>query len=74
MEVPYDKTVPTHAQLKEEEAWETCMSCHDFHGNHMTEIPNRLQDGISTEALLDYMDGGSDPYSEEKHHTAQVQP
>ncbi|MDC0600454.1 2Fe-2S iron-sulfur cluster-binding protein [Flavobacteriales bacterium] len=74
MEVPYDKTVPTHAQLKEEEAWETCMSCHDFHGNHMTDIPNRLQDGVSTEALLDYMDGGPDPYSEEKHHAAQVQP
>ena len=35
----------------------------------MTDIPNRLQDGISTEALLDYMDGGPDPYSEEKHHT-----
>ena len=46
------------------------MSCHDFHGNHLSEMPTRLENGISTEALLDYMDGGPDPYSSEKKHTA----
>lgn len=70
MEVSYDKIKPSHAQLLEDEAWETCMSCHDFHGNHRTEMPTRLESGIPTEALLDYMDGGPDPYSSKKNHTA----
>ena len=71
MEVAYDQVQPTHAQLLEDDAWETCMSCHDFHGNHLTEIPTRLEKGIPTEALLDYLDGGPDPYSVAKKHTAK---
>ena len=46
------------------------MACHDFHGNHDRPVPQRLTAGIPTESLLDYLDGGPDPYGAEKHHIA----
>ena len=70
MQVDFDPVSPTHAVLIERGSWETCLSCHDFHGNHDRPVPDRLSAGIPTERLLEYLDGGSDPYGSEKHHIA----
>lgn len=70
MEVSFDKITPSHAELLETEAWETCLQCHDFHGNHIREIPLNLKNGISQETVLRYLEGGKDPYSAEKTFTA----
>lgn len=70
MEVDFDPISPSHATLIEDGSWETCMACHDFHGNHDRPVPQRLTAGIPTESLLDYLEGGPDPYGAEKHHIA----
>jgi ferredoxin-NADP reductase len=70
LEVNFDNIQPSHAELLETEAWETCLQCHDFHGNHIREIPINLKNGISQETVLRYLEGGNDPYSTEKTFTA----
>lgn len=70
LEVSFDPIQPSHAVLIEEDEWETCMQCHDFHGNHVAEVPKRLTDAIDRQSLLDYLKGGPDPYGTAKNHTA----
>lgn len=72
-EVNYDRVEPSHAELFEDGAWETCLQCHDFHGNHLREAPRRLADGIPTATILDYLAGGPDPYGPEKTWKAEKQ-
>jgi predicted CXXCH cytochrome family protein len=70
-EVIYDTAQPSHAELIEQGAWETCLQCHDFHGNHLHEVPKKLADGIPQHTILDYLKGGPDPYGSEKTITAK---
>ena len=70
-EVMYDNAVPSHAELIEQDAWETCLQCHDFHGNHLHEAPTRLSEGIPQRTILDYLRGGTDPYGTDKTFTAE---
>lgn len=74
LQVDFDPIAPSHAVLIADGHWEACLSCHDFHGNHKRAVPERLTAGISTERLLDYLDGGEDPYGTEKHHIAPENP
>ncbi len=74
MEVSFDPITPSHAELLEAESWETCMQCHDFHGNHIAEVPRNLRDAIESEAILRYLDGGEDPYSSTKEYNAESAP
>ena len=70
LDVQADPIDPTHAELAAAGEWATCMSCHDFHGNHKMDVPTTEENRIPTALLLEYMEGGPDPYSEEKFHTA----
>jgi len=70
-EVMNDTAVPSHAELIEQDAWETCLQCHDFHGNHLHEVPKSLTDGIPQKTILDYLEGGPDPYGSDKTFTAE---
>lgn len=70
-EVMYDTAEPSHAELIEQDAWETCLQCHDFHGNHLHEAPRKLADGIPQQTILDYLKGGVDPYGSDKTFTAE---
>ncbi len=70
LDVQDDPISPTHAALAAEGEWATCMSCHDFHSNHKRDVPTDNENRIPTALLLEYMDGGADPYSSEKFHTA----
>ena len=70
LDVQADPIDPTHAELAAAGEWATCMSCHDFHGNHKMDVPTTDENRIPTALLLEYMEGGPDPYSEEKFHTA----
>jgi hypothetical protein len=51
-----------HAQLVAERRWETCLGCHDFHGNHAIKPPRRLVDAIPVERIRGYFAGGPSPY------------
>lgn len=62
MKVKDDKVSPTHAQLLLQKRWETCLQCHDYHGNHRAGAPLRLQDAATPDLLHKYLQGGPSPY------------
>ncbi|MFM1879240.1 MAG: hypothetical protein RLZZ241_2106, partial [Bacteroidota bacterium] len=70
IEIKNDPLDPSHATLIEQEQWSTCLQCHDFHGNHIFEVPTQFSDTIPIQALLDYADGKEDPYGELKEYIA----
>lgn len=63
-----DPILPTHAELVRDEFWNSCLQCHDFHGNHKRDTPALLADGISEARIWAYFDGAPSPYSSEKRH------
>ncbi len=65
-ELKDDPILPTHADIIRSQSWNTCLQCHDFHGNHKMTTPTRLEDGVSEEEVWRYFDGGPSPYSSEK--------
>ncbi len=65
-ELEDDPISPTHVELVRAEAWNTCLQCHDFHGNHEMNTPTRIEDGVSEEQLWGYFHGAPDPYSIDK--------
>lgn len=59
-----DPATPTHAALIRDKRWDTCLACHDFHGNHHFEPPRDLKDAISPDAIATYLETGPSPYGE----------
>jgi hypothetical protein len=51
-----------HAELVRDARWETCLGCHDFHGNHAAQPPQRLDEAIPVARIREYFDGGPSPY------------
>ena len=51
-----------HATLIAEQRWETCLGCHDFHGNHDREVPKMMSEALTEEQVERYFDGGESPY------------
>ena len=70
-ELKRDPLDVSHRDLAERQDWESCLGCHDFHGNHVRETQTRLADGISLERVLDYFRDGPTPYSERKQYEAR---
>jgi ferredoxin-NADP reductase len=70
IEIKDDPLEPSHASLIAQESWNTCLQCHDFHGNHTYEVPERMQDTISIKKLMEYAEGGEDPYGDLKLYIA----
>jgi hypothetical protein len=52
----------SHRQLVQDQRWDTCLGCHDFHGNHGLKSPVRLDAAIPPAAIQSYLDGGASPY------------
>jgi ribosomal protein L37AE/L43A len=61
----------SHHQLVTEKRFDTCLGCHDFHGNHKMKLAERLDDIYSKEKITDYFDDAPSPYSEEKQYKAK---
>ncbi|MBV1882152.1 MAG: hypothetical protein KUG82_10985 [Pseudomonadales bacterium] len=55
-----------HADLITLENWDSCLRCHDFHGNHIMEVATQINQMKSPKAIENYFTGGADPYSQEK--------
>ena len=61
----------SHEQLVAEKQWESCLACHDFHGNHIMELPTVVGEGLTPEVIDAYFKGSQSPYSDRKHHLAK---
>lgn len=66
-----EKINVAHAELVKQKRWQTCMGCHDFHGNHRMNVRTRLENIINEKQIQDYFNGGDDPYSDKKIHKAK---
>jgi hypothetical protein len=52
----------SHATLVADGQWDTCLRCHDFHGNHEYVAPARLADAPTVDLVRGYLRGGASPY------------
>ncbi|GAA6181910.1 hypothetical protein NBRC116594_33480 [Shimia sp. NS0008-38b] len=55
-----------HDTLIRDGRWESCLTCHDFHGNHAFQAPLVVSEGLSINAIRSYLVMGNDPYGSEK--------
>lgn len=72
LQVPQDPIEPSHEHLAASEAWSTCLTCHDFHGNHVMEVPTSAADQLRESEIQRYFEGGPDPYSSLKQFQAKT--
>ncbi len=64
----------SHEQLITKEEWFTCIQCHDFHGNHRYKVADRLKDTIPIVKINAYLEGGTDPFGDNKKYTGLSEP
>ena len=71
-EVKDDPIVPSHATLFADGEWDTCLQCHDFHGNHDLkrgehEFPVSMDEAFDLEAVRSYLRDGARVYGAPIH-------
>ncbi|MGY5351651.1 cytochrome c3 family protein [Wenyingzhuangia sp. IMCC45533] len=59
-----------HSVLFSTGKWDTCLQCHDFHGNHQAPAPENMKDTIPMQKIKAYFKGGEDPYEGKKKFKA----
>lgn len=52
----------SHADLVQEQRFDTCLGCHDFHGNHVMRPAREISRIIPVAQLESYFAGGASPY------------
>lgn len=60
-----------HDQLIKNQRWESCLGCHDFHGNHIMETKKLLNQAIPAKQIWAYFQGGTSPYGDRRHYKAK---
>lgn len=69
MEAREDPIAPTHAALAADERWDTCLRCHEFHGNHLRVTPGTLEASLGGREMLCHLDSGTPQYGEKREPT-----
>jgi hypothetical protein len=64
----------SHESLIEARKWDSCLGCHDFHGNHLMTVREQLHEAIPPAQILAYFRGGASPYSPDKKFAARREP
>ncbi|CAG7857395.1 hypothetical protein MCAMS1_02199 [biofilm metagenome] len=64
LDVPLDRLIA----LKR---WDSCLGCHDFHGNHLMKTPSRVEQMIPAEKIRAYFQAGASPYGDDRHFQAK---
>lgn len=64
----------SHAALIDAGGWDTCLGCHDYHGNHRMTVASQLGEAIPPARILEYFRGGASPYPAEKKFEARREP
>ena len=73
IEVNNDPLAVSHEQLILNQEWNTCLQCHDYHGNHIFAPSTKLNDTIPVHQVLEYYKGGKDPYGDVKKFIAEIE-
>lgn len=71
-ELKHDPLDVSHKDLIANDQWNTCIQCHDFHGNHIYDVATKMEDTISIQAILDYVKGSKSPFSDKKKYTPKT--
>lgn len=66
LKIKNDPLEISHEQLIANPLDITCMQCHDYHGNHKMTVVTSIKDTIATQAILEYLRTGADPYATQK--------
>lgn len=66
-------TIP-HIELIYNNEWESCLGCHDFHGNHVMTLRTDTTDLIPIHQVQHYFAGGPSPYSDVTLYQAKETP
>lgn len=61
----------SHEQLIAQDRWESCLGCHDFHGNHVMKTKRVVEEAWSPERVRAYFGGGPSPYPKELYYNAK---
>ena len=61
----------SHHELIEQEKWGSCLTCHDYHGNHDMKVEINMKNSISTSVLKNYFKRGENPYPGNIIHKAK---
>ncbi len=57
-----------HERLIELDRWQTCLGCHDFHGNHVMQTATAVGQAIPPAQIRAYFNGGVSPFGSERRH------
>ncbi len=61
----------SHETLIAEQKWSSCMTCHDFHGNHVMTVATAVKDALPFEQITAYFHGAPSPYSDRKRYATK---
>ena len=67
----HDPTTISHEDLIAADQWESCLGCHDFHGNHVMQLNRVVEQVLPSEKIREYFEGGASPYSDTKYYKAK---
>lgn len=62
-----------HDHLIAQKQWESCLGCHDFHGNHQRKSQLVLRDAIAIQDIRAYLADGPSPYGTQKTFKARTE-
>jgi len=57
-----------HQELVTKKDWESCLGCHDYHGNHRMTVETEYSNKLSTIEIYKYFDFAESPYSKSKFY------
>lgn len=60
-----------HQTLAKQQRWQTCLGCHDFHGNHKMALPTEVGKEISPNRITEYFKGAASPFPGQIIHKAK---
>lgn len=60
-----------HDQLIALKRWDSCLGCHDFHGNHIMKTATTVEQIIPPKKIRHYFQGGVSPYGDQLHYQAK---
>ncbi len=68
MSIENDPLEISHKELVVSKQWESCLQCHDYHGNHLSNVPESIKDTIPLDLIKEYFNGGKDPFGNDKKY------